>query len=216
MRWIIPVLTILLASCATVQENRPTWYEERWGEVVPQALDNSCGLTSLLTVMHHHFGDERFDERSLLGKYIEDATEATLMEAMQNGLSLLELEALARSVGYKTTRQMFSLQELERIVAIVPVIVYLEIGRFRHFAVVRGVNEREVWLADSSRGNVYHSREQFLSEWKTPEALRNEWKHPGGLIIVRPEGEFVLELLREPAVSLPPSFRELRREMILR
>lgn len=216
MQWVVVVIGLMCGSCAVHHNDKPTWYEERWGEVIPQILDNSCGLTSLLTVMHYHFGDTRYDERSLLGKFIEEASDESLKEAVQNGLTLLELEKLAQSIGYSTRRQVFRLDELERIVSIVPVIVYLEVGRFRHFAVVRGVNDREVWLADSSRGNVYHSHEQFLSEWQTPEALRKEWKHPGGLIIVRPEGEFTLRLLEEPQAVMPPSFRELRRQMLFR
>jgi predicted double-glycine peptidase len=209
------VLILLLEGCAsTAHEPAVTWYEERWGGVVQQELDSSCGLGSLLTVMRYHFGDERYDERGLLTKYMEQASEEELHFSMRNGMSMLELEALAKSVGYKTTRRMLSIDDLERVVTIVPVIVYLEIGKLRHFAVVRGVDAYVVWLADSSRGNVHHRREEFLSEWRTPEALRDEWPRPGGLIIMRPNGEFALKLLQEPDSSTPDAFRELRRQMI--
>jgi ABC-type bacteriocin/lantibiotic exporter with double-glycine peptidase domain len=165
--------------------------------------------------MRHQFGDTRFDERALLAKYIEKASSEALEKAMRNGMSLLEIEALAKSVGYTTIRKMFTLEELEQTVTTVPVLVYLEIGTFRHFAVVRGISGDTVWLADPSRGNVYHSRKQFLAEWRTPEALRKEWTHPGGLMIVRPDGEFNLELLKEPTAP-PRSFFELQRQMMRR
>jgi uncharacterized protein len=213
MKWCVVALFMMFVSCASIPSTSQTWQDERWGGVKQQTLDNSCGLGSLLTVMHHHYGDSRFDERALLAKYIEHSSEDELLVAMRKGMSMLELEYLGRSVGYKTIRHMFTLDELERMVSVVPVIVYLEIGELRHFAVVRGVNKESVWLADSSRGNVYHSREQFLEEWRTPESLRDQWSRPGGLIIMRKGGKFALNLLKEPQSAIPPAFRELRRQM---
>lgn len=217
MRFVYSVIAMMfLVSCSHMtQGGRATWDEERWGEIEAQQLDNSCGLASLLTIMRYHFGDMRFDERALLAKYVDRASDEALQRAMHDGVSLLELEALAQSVGYKTVRKMFTLEELERVVTIVPVLVYLEIGDLRHFAVVRGINEEIVWLADSARGNVYHSRKQFLTEWRTPEIFRKEWTYPGGLIVMGQGEEFNLELLKEPTSKIPSSFFELRRQMVI-
>ncbi len=206
-----------LVSCVHTQNGeRATWDEERWGEIQPQELDSSCGLASLLTIMRYHFGDTRFDERMLLAEYIRGASERALQRAMRDGLSLLEIETLAQSVGYRTMRKMFTLYEVERVVTVTPVLVYLEIGQLRHFAVVRGISGDVVWLADSARGNIYYSRRQFLAEWRTPEALRGVWSRPGGLVLLRPEGKFNLELLREPTAQYPRSFFELQRRMMRR
>lgn len=213
--WIFAI-GMFLASCANITQGvRPTWDEERWGEIEQQQLDSSCGLASLLTVMRHHYGDHRFDERSLLGAYIDMASNEALKKAMRNGLSFLELEALAQSLGYTVMRKMLTLDALERIVAFAPVLVYLEIGALRHFAVVRGADKEMVWLADSARGNVYQSRKQFLSEWRTPEALRREWASPGGLVIIHPSYTVRSAFLAPPPHGLPPSFFALRRQMLL-
>lgn len=211
------VMIVLLAtSCAHAPvQGRPTWLEERWGEVEQQQLDNSCGLSSLLTIMRHHFGDHRFDERGLLVAYMDIATEEALQKAMRDGLSLLEIESLAMSLGYKTVRKMLTFEDLERFVSFVPVLVYLEVHGFRHFAVVRGISKEVVWLADSSRGNVHYSRDQFLSEWKVPEALREKWSTPGGLVIMAPDRIAPSDLLVQPPEGFPPSFRELRRQMVI-
>lgn len=210
------VIGLLMASCThVVQGARATWDEERWGEVEQQALDNSCGLSSLLTIMRHHFGDDRFDERALLTKYISQASEDALQKAMRDGVSLLEIDALAQSLGYKTVRKMLAFRELERIVSFAPVLVYLEIGDFRHFAVVRGMSREIVWLADPARGNVYHSRNEFLAEWRVPEALKDKWAHPGGLILKRAEAGLHPAFLKEPTGGLPVSFFELRRQMMI-
>lgn len=188
-----------------------TWDEVRFGGIVEQGLDNSCGFASLLTIMQTHFGDERYDERQLLKKYMEEANETEIAESMRNGLSLLELEKLTQSIGYTTAKKVLTLNDLERLVSFVPVLVYLEVGKFRHFAVVRGINKESVLLGDPSRGNVEYPRDEFMSEWKTLKGYPP--KTGVALIIVKNEGVFPQKLLKEPSSDNPPSFIEMERQM---
>lgn len=220
MRSIVLLSLFLAVGCSgrttLPQDGSNTWLEERWGGVVPQELDYSCGAAALLTIMRHHFGDDRWNERELLRTYIQNASEEELGKAVRDGLSLLELEELAQKLDYQTARKMLTLEELERVVTFVPVLVYLEIKNFRHFAVVRGINENEVWLADSVRGNVVYSKETFLAEWRTPEELRKQWERPGGLMLFRKTDVMALRLLEEPKAAVTPSLKMLQRNMILR
>jgi hypothetical protein len=212
--FVIPIF-LFLFGCASVQTNDVwTWEEVRFGGIIEQGLDNSCGLASLLSIMQSHFGDERYSEQTLLKKYMEDASEQSLAESMKNGLSLLDLEKLAQSLGYSTSKKVITLENLEKLTTFVPLLVYLEVGKFRHFAVVKGVNEKTVLLADPSRGNVEYSREEFSSEWKTLKGYPE--KTGAALIIVRKEGTFSQKLLKEPMTELPDSFTEMRRQMIFR
>jgi len=209
MTLLVPLFLSLSVYAST--DDPKTWDEVRFGGIVEQELDNSCSLASLLTVMRTHFGDTRYNERTLLKKYLENTNEESIAEAMKNGFSLLEMEQLAQSVGYSTTKKIISFEELERLVSFVPVIVYLEVGKLRHFAVVRGISNNTVLLGDPSRGNVDYSHKAFLSEWKTPEGSRIN----SGvvLILMRREGRFAQKLLKEPDLDLPSSFTELRRQM---
>jgi predicted double-glycine peptidase len=203
----------LFASSPAAADDAWTWEEVRYGGLMTQQLDNSCGLAAMLTIMRTHFGDERYDERALVRKYMQDASETELANAMKNGLSLLEIEKLAQSLGYTTYKKVLALDELERLVSFVPVLVYLEIGRFRHFAVVRGVSKDNVLLGDPSRGNVEYPREDFQSEWKTLPGFPD--KTGAALIIVRQSGAFALKLLQEPSSGHPGSFIEMQRQMML-
>lgn len=191
-----------------------TWDDVRWGGVVAQELDNSCGLASLLTIMQGHFGDMRYNEKTLLKEYFENADESDIAQAMSKGLSLLELEHLAKSIDYKVVKKAFTIDDLERIVSFVPVLVYLEVGTLRHFAVLRGMNLHTVLLGDPSRGNVEYSREEFLEEWKTPDGYPPQTG--AALVIVRPGIDAVQNFLREPELHYPPSFLTLRQEITLR
>ena len=214
MRKIFFVFALLFFSVSTrASPDDPwTWDEKRFGGVVTQGLDNSCGLASLLTIMQTHFGDMRNDEGTLLKKYMQMASAKELAEAMSNGLSLLELEKMAQTLGYSTKKKVLTFGELKNLTAFVPVLVYLEVGKQRHFTVVRGANESAVFLGDPSRGNVEYSKEEFLTEWKTLPTYEKETG--AALIIVKKEGDFSLKLLRDPEIETPPSFEQMRRQMI--
>lgn len=95
-----------------------------------------------------------------------------------------------------------------------PVLVYLEVRDLRHFAVVRGMNPLTVLLADPSRGNVEYSRKEFLEEWKTPNGYPPQTG--AALVIVRPGSDAHEQFLREPELYYPPSFLNLRRDIIMR
>lgn len=216
---VIALAGAAVAGCSFTPPQRTpaTWLDERWGGVTQQELDNSCGLASLVTIMHHHFGEE-ITERDLLTYYLASTEAEAIAEAMRSGLSLLELDRLAHGRGFATRRAMFTFDELARITQFAPVLVYLDVAGFRHFAVVRGIGEHEVLLADSSRGNVRYSHEAFMGEWRAPDSLLDQWERPGGLVLFR-EGDAVEAmigtLLSTPVSSTPESFYTLRRGMLL-
>lgn len=162
------LIVVLFVSGSAAQAAEPlTWDEVRYGGVIEQRLDNSCGITTILTLMHFTFNDTRHNERSMLKLYIEQATEEELGLAMRDGLSLAELAELSQKTGYATRSFNLSLAQLEQIVLKVPVLVYLEVSGFRHFAVLKLLANGRAKLADPSRGNMDISQSEFLKEWQT-------------------------------------------------
>lgn len=218
MRTLMFAVTLVCMGCSfTPPHGTPlTWYDERWGGVTEQELDNSCGMASLRTVMHFYFG-HAVSERDLMQQYLQTQSEEVIVRAMKEGVSLLELEQLASTFGYQTRRSMLSIEELARVVAFTPVIVYLEVEGFRHFVVVRGMSDAEVLLADSSRGNVRYSREAFMTEWKVPDEYNGRWHTPGGLVLFQRESgpTVLMKFLRTPDSRAPESLLSLKRTMIL-
>jgi len=215
----LPILSVLVYVCVgcayePTSDTPRTWYDERWGGVTEQELDNSCGLASLRTIMHHHFGAD-VTERALVERYLQTQSEQAIARAMKEGLSLMELEQLAQLYGYQTRRSMYTYDELRHVVTFVPVLVYIEVERFRHFAVVRGMSDTEVLLADSSRGNVRYSREAFLREWRVPTELKGKWEHPGGLALFSGQGVKDGALLRHVESDIPLTLQTLRRSIII-
>ncbi len=212
MKWLIVVLTLLLAGCSTKEDS---WYAERWGGIVLQERDYSCGPASVLTVLKYHYNDPSHTEKELLRRFMAHTSKEDITVAIRDGLSLSQLGDTVEHFGYKTETRMMTLDELKEVVSFVPVIVYLEIGNKKHFAVVRGMNNTQVWLADPARGNVYHSVSQFLAEWKVPAEFRERWQTPGGLIIIHKGEVLNRSLLRLPR-SMPVSTQSLLRSRVLK
>ena len=211
---VLTLLGLLFTSCVgALPEGRATWDQERYGEIVTQNLDNSCGLAALLTIMRYHFHDVRFDEQKLFAEFVQHATTEQLGKAMKEGLSLVELEQLAASVGYTVRRKRFDMQELERTATYAPVLVFLRIGALPHFAVVRGVSKDIVWLADPARGNVYHTRSTFLGEWASPESQTDGSAYVG-LVLAPATDTDESTFLQEPIPGVPPSLHEIQRGMM--
>lgn len=211
---IICTFLIYLSGCATTDIKTPdyqygdksNWQAIRWGGVVKQDLDFSCGLTSVATILKYHFGDKTITERSLLADFIKSLSPETLAEVYSKGASLGQLGDVLIQKGYGIRNWRLSIDELKKMTKSVPAIVYLETPDFRHFAVVRGVSEYQVSLADSSRGNVKMSIEAFLTEWKGRRAL----------LIAHSLSEIENALLAEPDPKEADARTEMIRSIVVR
>ena len=122
-----------------------SWKALRDERVVKQNLDHSCGAASLATLLNGYYGQTVTEDQLLAAMDIGNFT--TSFEDMQKALLKFEF----RSVGVST-----SYDQLARLT--MPGIVYLEHRKGGHFSVLRGVDEKTVWLADPSLGNRTYSR----------------------------------------------------------
>ena len=208
MRSILSLIILaLLSACGAGANSGPsgplTWYEARWEGVHPQELDNSCGIASLITILNSHFG-EQYTEPELITEYFTIASEAEIAEAMGKGISRDELRLLAEHIGYEARGLTLTYDALQSAVQNLPALVYVEIGRLKHFVVVRGASQSEVWVADPSVGNSIYSTEEFLAMWKGQTAL----------FVAKDVATIDQAFLAAPP-GVQPSLTEMRRSMIL-
>jgi len=131
--------------------------------VVKQQLDYSCGSAAMATLMLYYFG-ERTSEQAILDRLFAPLNEKQKKIKAKRGFSLLDLRNVAQSMGYEAAGFKLSTHQLSHLSA--PVIVHLEAEGYKHFAVLRGVSWRRVYLADPARGNLRMSLDRFLDEWK--------------------------------------------------
>lgn len=173
------LLGLVLLGCAQTDLPKPDYKfgdkssldAIRWQGVVRQDLDFSCGIASVATILKYHFGEENITEKELLQDFIKKLSEEELNEVFAKGASLAQLGDLFTDRNFVIRNWRLDIGELQKLTRALPAIVYLETPDFRHFAVVRGVSEYQVLLADPSRGNVKLTIDSFLAEWQGRRAL---------------------------------------------
>ena len=165
MKAMMCVLAMTLQACAVQRapvDPIGSWRELRDRNVVRQQLDYSCGAAALATLIRYYFGEDISEDRILAG-ILGSMTAEEVVDRETNGLSLLDLRLQAERMGYQTAGVRLSLAALPKLAG--PVIVHLEGDDYKHFAVLKGVREDRIFLADPSLGNVRRSVDRFAKEW---------------------------------------------------
>lgn len=157
------VLNVEMKSApAAAKPQRHTLKQLRDQNVVKQQLDYSCGSAAMATLLRYYFGDQT-SEQAILDKLFAPLDEKQKKIKAKRGFSLLDLRNVAQGMGYDAAGFKLPAHQLARLSA--PVIVHLEAEGYKHFAVLRGMSWRRIYLADPARGNVRMSLDRFLSEW---------------------------------------------------
>jgi len=157
-----PLLTNGGHLISTTDQRVQSWDELNKKNIVMQQFDYSCGAASLATIMQYYF-DEDVTELSLMDEINSIFSDQEMSVIEESGLSFLELEKIAESKGYQTASVRLSVAALKELQG--PVLVFVEPNGYKHFAILRGVIEDRVFLADPSRGNIRLSMSEFLKEW---------------------------------------------------
>jgi len=140
-----------------------SWKQLNEQNVIMQRFDYSCGAASLATLMNYYF-NANVSEQELLDYIKETFSKKEYAHIEEEGLSFLELEKISRSLGYQSASVRLKLSALLELSG--PVIVFVNTKQYKHFAVLRGIKEDRVFLADPSRGNIQLPVQEFVKEWQ--------------------------------------------------
>ncbi|WP_199770141.1 C39 family peptidase [Helicobacter mesocricetorum] len=150
-----------------------SYKELRDEKIIKQDLDYSCGAASLATILTFY--------------YDKEISEEEILKAMDKGDNKSSFEDMAKALagfGFKAQGFAASFEQLSRLK--IPVVVYLKHRKSDHFSVIRGINERIVWLADPSLGNRTLSKEQFLAMYDTRGEFENGELFRGKFLAILP------------------------------
>ena len=136
--------------------------------VVKQRYDYSCGSAALATLLTYGLNDP-VDEDALLRALLKPLTSGEILALQKQGLSLFDLQQLAKSRGHHA--QGFRLHRSQLANLTFPAIVYIKPHGYEHFAVFKGVRGDRVYLADPSLGNVRMPLYRFLDMWADKSGL---------------------------------------------
>lgn len=159
-----------------------SWIEFKNERLIRQNYDYSCGSAALATLLNHYY-DVNVSEQMILASVLEAkgvTTEASALENQEgnNGLSFYDLSQYASSHGFKAIGIALGMEELKKLQ--IPVIVFVKIRKQEHFTVLKKMDERYAYLADSSFGNIRVSHVKF----KEMFFQRNDEQNPGKILAI--------------------------------
>lgn len=166
--WVHFMLSELQAAEATVflpgggifTKQVKSFKERRMIRVIPQTADYSCGAAAMATLLRYHFGHDIKEKEAILGMFEYGDKEGI----RQRGFSMLDMKRFAQSRGLQVEGfQVTDIETLKKLT--VPVITLLDTARYKHFVVLRKVDDRFVYLSDPSWGNRRMALEDFRNAW---------------------------------------------------
>nr|WP_281501124.1 C39 family peptidase [Erythrobacter sp. F6033] len=143
-----------------VLQNAPVSFaEKRYETVVRQQFDFSCGSAALATLLTYHY-DQPQTENDVFGGMWRDGDQ----EAIQRlGFSLLDMKRFLAAQGVTANGYRVSLDQVRD--SGTPGIALIAPNGYRHFVVVKGVEDGFVLVGDPSLGLRRMDREEFEETW---------------------------------------------------
>ena len=147
-----------------VTRNVTTMMGLRHSHVQLQERDFSCGAASLTSIFKFYLDYPTREIDVIQGLFALAKEHGTLEKVIQRrGFTLLDLKKYAESKGFKTSAFKLEFSDLVELgePALVPIIP----SGYKHFVVFRGADDKYVYLADPSFGNLTQTIEEFKHDW---------------------------------------------------
>jgi len=134
--------------------------EQRFSSIMQQQYDFSCGSAAVASLLSYHYGHPVTEQEVFTGMF----SLADPEKVRQEGFSMLDMKRFLESEGYQADGFRMPLAGLRDKVRL-PVIVLVNMNGFRHFVVIKGISEKEVFVGDPARGLKAYSRAEFEGYW---------------------------------------------------
>jgi uncharacterized protein len=133
--------------------------EGRFREVLRQHHDFSCGSAALATLLTYHYGRPTSEQE------VFEAMWAAGDQAKigRQGFSLLDMKQYLAARGLAADGFRVPLDKLEA--ARIPAIALIDAGGYRHFVLIKGIDDDRVLIGDPAQGTKVVARAQFEAMW---------------------------------------------------
>ncbi|MGW8391986.1 C39 family peptidase [Pseudoduganella sp. HUAS MS19] len=170
MRGLISVLALLPAFAAQAADFSAggasfvlpvtSLKEARFRTTVRQQYDFSCGSAALATLLSHHYDFPVTEQEIFRDMFVR----GDQLRIRREGFSLLDMKRYLAMRGF--TADGFE-QPLDKLAqAGMPAIVLVAENGYRHFVVIKGVQDDRVLLGDPAGGTRALSRRGFEAIWQ--------------------------------------------------
>ena len=133
--------------------------EMRWDTVVRQQYDFSCGSAAVATLLTYHY--ERPTSEDQVFKAMIDVGDREKIQAQ--GFSMLDMKRYLDALGMHSDGFKMKLESFLKIG--VPGITLVDTQGYKHFVVVKGLDDKTVLVGDPATGAVAVPKEYFKSIW---------------------------------------------------
>ncbi|MFZ1991617.1 MAG: C39 family peptidase [Alphaproteobacteria bacterium] len=133
--------------------------EARFARVVKQQYDFSCGSAALATLLSYHY-DQPVSETAVFRQMFAVGDQKHIE---RYGFSLLDMKRYLESHNYLADGFRISLSRLRELG--VPAITLIQVKGYRHFVVVKGIDDSRVLLGDPARGVRSVNVKDFDAAW---------------------------------------------------
>ncbi len=131
----------------------------RFETVVRQQYDFSCGSAALATLLRFHYDDPQNEQSVFLGMF-RDGDQAQIRRL---GFSLLDMKRYLAARGIAADGFKVSIDQIAQ--ARVPGIALIDFDGYRHFVVVKGIDDQTLLLGDPSLGLRRETIGRFAKQW---------------------------------------------------
>lgn len=169
--------------------------EARFLNTIRQEHDFSCGSAAVATLLSYHYEDSVNESEAFQAMY-ESGDKSLIRRA---GFSLLDIKRFLMGRGFESDGFRVSLETLRKIS--VPAIVLINDDGYKHFVVVKGVDDDYVLLGDPATGSRYMQRHEFEGLWngivflvKNKKDIGERYfnvQEPSGIIARAPVGSVI-------------------------
>jgi predicted double-glycine peptidase len=132
----------------------------KFKNIIPQRYDFSCGSASMATILRYLYNDKNISEGKIAEEMIEIGDPKLIRE---KGFSLLDMKRYAEKHGFKANGYKVEAEKISKLK--IPTIILLNTRGYKHFVVLKGVQDGRVYLADPSAGNRSITFDDFAKSW---------------------------------------------------
>jgi len=154
-----------------------SWWEIPFRSVVRQSYDFSCGAAAVATLLTYHYGRPT-TERDTFKRMWQLGDREVIRKV---GFSLFEMKTYLESVGYRAEGFKLQAADIQKVKR--PMIALVELNGFKHFVVVKGVENGKILVGDPMLGLNQYSLADFDKVWngivlaimETPDQQRGKY-----------------------------------------
>jgi predicted double-glycine peptidase len=140
--------------------------------VVRQQYDFSCGSAAVATLLRYHSGRD-VDESSIFRSMYVIGNKGAIQK---HGFSLADIKLYLQSQGLQSDGYRLSLERFAQ--ARIPAIVVVRIGQYKHFVVIKGIENGQVLVGDPALGLRSYTVADFKKIWDGLIFVIHDDAHP--------------------------------------